>query len=103
MSSANRFRLPVHVQPRASKTEIVGSYGDGIKVRLAAPPVDGAANQALIDLLAESLRVPRRSIRIVQGASGRRKVVEVEDGDPCSYRLRLEALLRSVDKGRPRR
>ena len=53
-------------------------HGDALKVRLAAPPVDGAANEALIALLAEELEVPRRSIRIVTGASARNKLVQVD-------------------------
>jgi uncharacterized protein YggU (UPF0235/DUF167 family) len=53
-------------------------HGDALKVRLAAPPVDGAANDALIALLAEELEVPRRSIRIVTGASARNKLVQVD-------------------------
>jgi hypothetical protein len=65
------------VQPRASRTEVVGLRGDEIRVRIAAPPVDGAANDALVRFLAERLGVPRSAIRLVSGRSGRRKVVEV--------------------------
>ena len=53
-------------------------HGDALKVRLGAPPVDGAANEALIALLAEELGVPRRAVRIVSGASSRSKLVHVE-------------------------
>lgn len=67
----------MHVQPRASTNEIVGKYGDALKVRLTAPPVDSAANDALIALLAELLGVSRQEVRIVAGASSRAKVVEV--------------------------
>ena len=48
-------RLIVHVQPRAKRSEVVGRHGDAIKVRLAAPPVDGAANEELVRFLAEAL------------------------------------------------
>ena len=71
-------RVSVHVQPRASTSEIVGLHGAALKVRLQAPPVDGAANEALVSLLAESLAVPRRSIRVVAGATSRAKTVEIE-------------------------
>ena len=71
------IRVPVHVQPRASRSEVVGTHGAALKVRLLAPPVDGAANEALIALLAAKLRVPRRDVRIVQGATSRAKVVEI--------------------------
>ncbi len=53
-------------------------HGEALKVRLAAPPVDGAANSALIDLLAEALDVPRRAVTIVAGASSRSKLVQVD-------------------------
>lgn len=71
-------RIEVRVQPRASSNEIVG-YRDGVlRVRLRAPPVDGAANEALVRLLADEFGVPRRKIRIVLGLGSRNKVVEVE-------------------------
>ncbi len=69
-------RFSVRVQPRASRTEIAGIQHGALKVRLQAPPVDGAANEALVDFLADSLDVPRRMIRIVAGESSRSKVVE---------------------------
>ena len=71
-------RVAVHVQPRASRSEIVGVHGAALKVRLQAPPVDGAANEALVRLLAEALKVPERSVRVVAGATSRSKVVEVD-------------------------
>ena len=75
---AGRVRLPVHVQPRASRREIAGVHGDALKVRLTAPPVEGAANEELIELLAETFAVGRRAIRIVAGESSRSKIVEIE-------------------------
>jgi uncharacterized protein (TIGR00251 family) len=71
-------RFAVHVQPRASRNEIVGEHDGALRVRLAAPPVEGAANEALIELLAKALRVAKRDVRIVTGAASRRKVVEVD-------------------------
>jgi uncharacterized protein len=71
-------RFAVRVQPRASRSEIAGVHGAALKVRLSAPPVDGAANVALVALLAEALGIPRRDVRIVSGASSRGKVVEVD-------------------------
>lgn len=75
--TATGVRLTLHVQPRASRTEIAGLHGDALKLRLAAPPVDGAANEALIRFLAERLGVPRSAVTLVSGATSRRKVVEV--------------------------
>jgi len=66
------------VQPRASKTELAGIHGDALKIRLSAPPVDGAANDALVEFLAETFAVPRRNVRLVSGESSRSKIVEIE-------------------------
>ena len=71
-------RVSVHVQPRATRSEIVGLHGAALKVRLQAPPVDGAANEALVTLLAKRLGVARRAVRVVAGASSRAKTVEVD-------------------------
>lgn len=75
------LRFAVHVQPRASHSEIVGLHGDALKIRLAAPPVDGAANEALIRFLADALGIARSAVRIVSGATSRGKVVEVDGID----------------------
>jgi len=83
-------RFDVRVQPRASRSEIVGEYDGAIRVRLSAPPVDGAANDALVDLLARELSVARRNIAIVSGASSRNKSVAVAGVDVAS----VERLLR---------
>jgi uncharacterized protein (TIGR00251 family) len=66
------------VQPRASRTEVAGIMEGALRVRLQAPPVEGAANDALVDFLADCLGVPRRAVRIVAGTSSRLKTVEVE-------------------------
>jgi len=93
------LRLQLRVQPRAAQTRIVGRHGEAIKVQVHAPPVEGAANAAVIDLLAEALRVPRRAVRIVRGASSRDKLVEIETAKPEVCRQRLAAVLAGrVDK-----
>ena len=76
-NSASAGRLEIYVQPRASKTEVVGLHGTALKIRLAAPPVDGAANQALVEYIADRLNVSKSSVRLVGGATSRRKVIEV--------------------------
>ena len=74
---AGGIRFAIRVQPRASRTEIVGTHGDAVKIRLSAPPVDGAANDALVEFLAEHFAVARRDVTIVSGAQSRSKVVEI--------------------------
>ncbi|MCH6546847.1 MAG: YggU family protein [Gemmatimonadetes bacterium] len=79
-----------YVQPRASKTEVVGRHGDAIKIRVKAPPVDGAANEELIRFLAKRLKVPRRSIELVSGSSSRHKQIAIEGVPPTEM---VESLL----------
>lgn len=74
---AGGVRLTLHVQPRASRTEVVGLHGDALKIRVAAPPVDEAANDELCAFLAKRLGVPRSAVTLRQGKSSRRKVIEV--------------------------
>lgn len=73
-----RVRLSVHVQPRAARSEIAGLHGDALKIRLTSPPVDGAANDALVKFLAETFAVARRAVRILAGEHSRSKIVEIE-------------------------
>ena len=73
-----RVRLSVRVQPRASRSEIVGVHGDALKIRLTAPPVEGAANHALLKFLAETFAVAQRAIKILAGEHSRSKIVEIE-------------------------
>jgi uncharacterized protein len=82
--SANTVRFSVHVQPRASKTEIAGIHGTALKVRLHSPPVDGAANEELVSFLARELGVSKQAVRIVAGQSSRGKTVEVNGVSPVS-------------------
>jgi uncharacterized protein (TIGR00251 family) len=76
--TAGGVGILLHVQPGAKRTEPAGLHGDALKLRVAAPPVDGAANAAIEEFLARRLGVPRRAVRLVAGASGRRKRVEVD-------------------------
>jgi hypothetical protein len=69
--------IAVHAQPRASRSRLVGEHDGRLKVQLAAPPVDGLANEALTRLVADLLGVPRRQVEVVSGQTGRRKVVRV--------------------------
>jgi len=70
--------LELHVQPGAARSEFAGKHGERIKVRLAARAVDGKANAALIEFLAEHFKVPRRSVRIESGLKSRQKRVVID-------------------------
>ena len=69
--------LKVYLQPKASKNEIVGSYRDGIKVKITAPPVEGKANEALIRFLAKELGVSPSCIEITRGHHSREKTLKI--------------------------
>jgi len=77
-STESGIELDVRVIPRAKKTAIGGERDGCVLVRLAAPPVDGAANEALIRYFAQLCAVPLRAVRIVSGERGRRKRVAIE-------------------------
>ena len=82
-------RLRLRVSPSARRSELVGRHGDGWKVRVSAPPEGNRANDAVLDLLAAQLDLPRRSLSIVSGHSGREKVVEMHGIDPTESERRL--------------
>ena len=69
--------LSVRIQPRASKNEITRIEGGKFKIRLTAPPVDGAANEALVKFLADQLNVSRSQVEIVSGHTGREKIIKI--------------------------
>lgn len=71
-------RISVYVQPRAKRTEIAGRHGSDLKIRVAAPPVQQAANEALLAFVAATLDVRQRDVRLVSGAMSRHKVLEVD-------------------------
>ncbi len=75
--SGGGVTFAVKVHPRAKKNAITGEMGEALKIALTAPPVEGRANQALVDFLAEVLRVPRASVSIAAGQSSRNKVIRV--------------------------
>jgi len=72
------IRIEVYVQPRAGKTELAGVHDGRPKIRLAAPPVDGEANAALVEFVARRLNIAKSRVRVVGGLTSRRKVLEVE-------------------------
>lgn len=92
-------RFKVRVQPRSARNRVAGVYGDALKVQVSAPPVEGAANNAVVEVLAAWLRVSRKAVEIVRGQTGRDKVVAVTSGDPGGLAMRIRnALEECVDK-----
>ena len=86
-AAARRLSLTLHVQPNAKKSAVMGLHGDALKVKVAAPAVDNKANAALIDFLSEMLAVPKSSITIRHGTTGRRKFIEITGGPELVTRL----------------
>jgi uncharacterized protein (TIGR00251 family) len=84
-------RLTVKVHPRARRSEITGRLGDAWKLALAAPPVDGKANDECVRFFAEWAGVPRARVRIVMGLTSRMKVVEIEGVSQADLERRLKA------------
>lgn len=81
--------FPVRVIPRASKNEVEGITGNALKVRLTAPPVEGAANEALIELLAERLKIRKSQIEIVAGQTSQHKMISIVGLQPSEVEERL--------------
>ena len=77
MADSGGTVIKVKVIPRSSRTEILGKENDIYRVKLTAPPVEGKANKAVIELLAEKLGVPKREIEIVSGKTGRLKTIRI--------------------------
>ncbi len=75
--SGDVLTLTLHIQPGAKRTDVAGLHGDALKIRLAAPPIEGRANEALLKFIAESFGVPVRQVELKQGGQSRHKVVAV--------------------------
>lgn len=88
-AEGGRVLVEVHAVPRAAKTAVGGLHGGRVKVTLAAPPVDGAANEALIVFFAKALGVPKRDVAVIRGETGRRKTVAIRGVTPDAVRALL--------------
>lgn len=82
-------RMSVHVKPRSSRTQVLGERAGALEIALRAPPVEGAANDELVELLAGLLGVRRSSVTVALGASGRSKVIEIAGLTADEVRARL--------------
>jgi uncharacterized protein len=74
-----RVRIAVYVQPRAKRTEVAGRHGTELKIRVAAPPVEQAANEALLTFVVTRLGLRQRDVRLVAGATSRHKLLEIDN------------------------
>ena len=88
--NADILTLTLHVQPGAKRSEIAGLHGDALKIRLAAPPVEGRANEALLKFIAGLFDVPLRQVELRQGGQSRHKVVAI-----AGSKIELESLLKT--------
>jgi len=95
-NKGGQLHFKVHVVPGSSRSEIAGAHNDSLRVRVASRPIEGAANEELILILAKTFKVSKSSVTIVSGARGRAKQVSIE-GDP--ERL-IELLAAKADNGR---
>jgi uncharacterized protein (TIGR00251 family) len=73
----------VRIVPRASRTEIAGEYNGALRIRIAAPPVEGAANRELIRLLAKLFKLPQNAVEIISRAASKNKIVHIAGADPA--------------------
>jgi len=80
----------VQIQPRSSKDQIVGLHNGRLKIKISAPPVDGKANQALIEFIAKALGVSKSKVEIVKGHSSKLKTLKISGIDQKSYSLLLK-------------
>jgi uncharacterized protein (TIGR00251 family) len=90
--AAEGIVIDVRVIPRASRSEVAGTRGKALLVRLNAPPIDGAANAELIEVIAKVLQVPKRAVSIIAGERSRQKRVRVVGIDISTAAPRLAAL-----------
>lgn len=97
--------LAVHVQPGAGRTEVVGRHGDALKVRVAAPPAGGRANDAVVALVADAFGVKPAAVTVTSGATNRQKRLRIDGLDEEAAIVVIDRLLTApaADKGRPAR
>jgi uncharacterized protein (TIGR00251 family) len=92
-TTATAVRIALRVQPRAAHARIAGVRDGRLKVQVTAPPVDGAANDAVVALIAAWIGVPRRTVRVIAGLTAREKVVEIASASPSELGARVAARL----------
>lgn len=91
LEASGSIVLSLHVQPGAKKTEICGTHGEALKIRLASPPVDGKANDCLIEFFAKLLEVSRAQVELTSGAASRQKRIRINGAKPQAVERLLAA------------
>ena len=82
-------RLKLRIVPNAKRDEVVGEHGDAVKIKVAAPALEGKANEAVLEFVAEKLRIHRRDVTLVTGDKSRDKLIEIANLDSTEARARL--------------
>ncbi len=72
------IRITVFAQPKAAKNEVIGPHNGAVKIKITAPPIEGRANEAIIEFLSELFKIPKRSIQLYRGGTSRNKIFELE-------------------------
>ena len=101
LGADGHIMLTLHVQPGAKRTEFAGLHGDALKIRLAAPPVDGKANEALIKFVAETLKLPKSAVTLKSGQTSRRKVLEISGSSQAAIARLTGSQASRLDYGIP--
>lgn len=94
---ADAITFKVHVQPRSSKNRVVGLWGDALKIKLTAPPVDGSANAMCLKFLSDLLKVPKSAFHIISGKSGRQKKIRLTIPDRSEIKVVIKKLHGLID------
>lgn len=90
--TADGLEVRLHVQPRAKRPEISGTHNGALKVKVTAPPVDDAANRALVDYFSDLLGVPKSNLQIVSGLKSREKTLRIKGVSLEEFKTRIPAL-----------
>jgi hypothetical protein len=101
--AGGKVRFSVRVQPRASRTEILGEWQNALRIRLAAPPVEDRANEALLRWLAVSLKVPLGAVRLLRGQHSRVKQIEVQGATAAQVQALAASRVGGSAAGKDRR
>ncbi len=90
--NASFLDVPLHVQPRARRTEIAGTHNGALKLKVQAPPVDDAANEAIVRYFSKLLDIPKSGVKIMSGSKSRDKILRIQGMSLAQFRSRIASL-----------